>query len=328
MNYRLTGFLIISLAIVPSWAETVSPLFARGYTVMPQPQVVKLGTSDFAFGGDWRIEASGVPSNDASIEIFKTEAERRFRLKFSEGRRGAAVVHFAMAPNSVTVGEAQDKNREALAQQAYKIDLSRDRISVAANAPAGLFYGAVTLVQMLKPSNGTLLLPEGHIEDWPDLEARHIYWDDAHHLDRLDVLKQAVRQAALFKINGFTIKLEGHFQYKSAPALVEPQAMTPAEFQELTDYGLRYHVQVIPYLDAPGHIAFILKHPEYAGLREYPESNYEMCATNPESYKLMYGMFQDLMDANKGVQYFYQSTDEPYYVGMADNSQCHEGARA
>jgi hypothetical protein len=42
----------------------------------------------------------------------------------------------------------------------------------------------------------------------------------------------------------------------------------------------------------------------------------------------MFGMFQDLIDANKGVKYFYLSTDEPYYVGMADNAQCQEGQRA
>ena len=39
-------------------------------------------------------------------------------------------------------------------------------------------------------------------------------------------------------------------------------------------------------------------------------------------------MFQDLLDANKGVKYFYLSTDEPYYIGMADNAQCQEAARA
>ncbi len=178
-------------------------------------------------------------------------------------------------------------------------------MTIFANAPAGLYYGVVTFVQLLKQRDGVLFFPEGEIEDWPDLQMRQLYWDDAHHLDRMDVLKQAIRQAAFFKMNGFAIKLEGHFQYASAPALVEPQALSPAQFQELTDYGLRHHVQLIPYLDAPGHIAFILKHPEYAGLREYAESNYELCATNPDSYKLLFGMFQNLLDANKGVKYFY-----------------------
>jgi hypothetical protein len=157
---------------------------------------------------------------------------------------------------------------------------------------------------------------------------RNIYWDDAHHLEKLDVLKEAVREASYFKINGFVIKLEGHFEYAHAPALVEPQALSPAQFQELTDYGLRYHVQVVPYLDAPAHIAFILKHPEYAKLREFPESNYELCMTNPDSLKLLYGMYDDLLAANRGVKYFYLSTDEAYYAGLADNSGCHEAQRA
>jgi hypothetical protein len=59
--------------------------------------------------------------------------------------------------------------------------------------------------------------------------------------------------------------------------------------------------------------------------RGYPigcESNYEACVTNPETYKLFEGMFQDLLDANKGGKYFVLSTDEPYYVGLAKNDQC------
>ena len=104
--------------------------------------------------------------------------------------------------------------------------------------------------------------------------------------------------------------------------------MTPAELQELTDYGLKYHVQLIPYLDGPAHDAFILKHPEYAKLREYPDNNYEFCTTNPETYQLFEGMFQDLLAANQGGKYFVLSTDEPYYVGLANNQQCHEAERA
>ena len=211
-----------------------------------------------------------------------------------------------------------------LEEQAYRIDLHQGAVAITANAPMGLFYGVDTLIQLLRPKMGTLWLPEGTIEDWPDLQLRHIYWDDAHHLEKMDELKRDMKQAAFYKINGLVIKLEGHFQYKSAPAVVEPYALSPAQLQELTDYGLRYHIELIPYLDGPAHIAFILKHPEYAKLREFPDSNYEICATNPDSYKLLEGMYQDLLDANHGVKHFFLSTDEPYYLGLAHNSQCNE----
>jgi hypothetical protein len=322
-----TLVLVLFLSL-PAMADTVSPLFARGYTVMPQPQVVKLPAGEFVFSPDWKLELQGVSAADSALEMLRQEFAERFHRALKPSPNAAGVLRLVIAPGSATVGKAQDRERDVLAQQAYKMDLSSNRIVISANAPAGLYYGVATLVQLLKPRDGQLLYPEAHIEDWPDVQLRQIYWDDAHHLDRLDTLKQAIRTAAFFKINGFALKLEGHFQFKSAPAVVEPQAMSPADYQELTDYALRRHVQLIPFLDGPAHIAFILKHPEYAKLREYPDSNYELCVTNPDSYKLLHGMYQDLLDANKGGKYFYLSTDEPYYVGMADNAQCREAVRA
>src|SRR5579863_2247841 len=166
MKQIVAGLILISWAVALGQAETVSPFYARGYTVMPEPQVVKLRPSDFVFGPDWRMEVQGIAPNDVAIETVKEELEHRFRLKLSERGR-AGVLRLTMAPNSISPGEAQDRNRKALAEQAYKIDLSREAVTITANAPAGLFYGVVTLVQMLKPSDGVLMLPEGHIEDWP-----------------------------------------------------------------------------------------------------------------------------------------------------------------
>ena len=68
--------------------------------------------------------------------------------------------------------------------------------------------------------------------------------------------------------------------------------------------ALKYHVQLIPYLDGPAHDAFILKHPEYSGLREFPESNYEFCTTNPKTYELFEGVFNDLPGSKQGRQVF------------------------
>ena len=313
-------------------AETLSPLSARGYNVLPVPQKVVLGSQDFTLADGWQLVlGSGIIVDEVSVESLKEKLAERFHLGLTESKtaRGVGgIIRLTVAPGSVEIGEATDRKKEGLARQAYRLSLKPREISLTANAAPGLFYGVQTLVQLIHPQGGRLLLPEGEITDWPDLEMRIIYWDDAHHLEPLPILKQALRQASFYKINGFAIKLEGHFQYKNAAPLVEPYALSPVELQELTDYGLRYHVQVIPYLDGPAHIAFILKHPEYAGLREFPESNYEACITNPDTYKLYFGMFDDLLDANKGGKYFVLSTDEPYYVGLAKNGQCNEVDRA
>lgn len=321
-------FLVFQLAAVCGCAATTSPLFARGYTVLPSPQKVQLGVKDFTFTHAWRLDlGAGLKSDDIAVRDLRERLERRFQLKL-DGSTNAPILELAVVPNAVTIGASTDANKTAIASQAYRMQLTSERVAITGNTPTGVFYGVQTLIQLLKPENGKLWLPEGEIEDWPDLELRIIYWDDAHHLEHLDVLKAALRQASFYKINGFAIKLEGHFQYRHAPAIVEPYALTPAELQELTDYGFKYHVELIPYLDGPAHDAFILKHPEYAKLREYPDNNYEFCAVNPETYQLYEGMFEDLLAANKGSKHFVLSTDEPYYVGLADNEQCHEAERA
>jgi len=328
---RLVGLLVLLMSpcfLKAGRAATSSPLFTRGYTVIPEPQTVDLKGDDFEFGPGWSLVLDpSVKPDDVAVESLKEELGSRWHITLATPRpakAGAKIIRLVMAPNSVTIGEALGRDRHALSDQAYKISLEPEAIVITANTATGVFYGVQTLVQLIKRTPDGLRLPEGTIVDWPDLELREIYWDDAHHLDRIEVLKEAIRQAAFYKVSAFSLKLDGHFQYKSAPALVEPYALSPAQLQELTDYALHYHIQLIPYLDSPGHVAFILKHPEYASLRAFPESNYEMCTTNPDTYKLLFGMFQELIDATKGAKYIHFGGDEPYFIGMAHNAQCDE----
>jgi hexosaminidase len=328
----LSGGFLLTFALLfagsPVLSQSPSPLVSRGYAVLPVPQNVTLVGNDFELEGHWNLQLEGaVKEGDVAIESLRAGLESRHHLSLAEtGSRSpaAGVIQLDLTPNSVSIGPAADRDKTALLEQAYRLTLGPKSVKIEANAAPGLFYGVQTLLQLIRHRDSRLWLPQGEIVDWPDVQLRVIYWDDAHHLERLEVLKQAVQQAAFFKINGFAIKLEGHFQYKNAPAITEPYALSSAELQELTDFALRYHVQLIPYLDAPAHVAFILKHPEYAALRAFANSNYEFCVTNPDTYKLLFGMYDDLLEANKGSKYFVLSTDEPYYVGLANNSQCEE----
>ena len=259
--WRLCAIAIACLFAAGSiYPATLSPLYSRGYTVIPQPQQVTLRGTDFRFEGGWQLSlGEGVRSNDVAVEALTDGLVSRFHLNLNQQAtksHSTGVIRLAVMPMSVLPGEACDRNKSALEEQAYKLNLTSGEISITANQTTGLLYGVETLLQLLKVSNGGLWLPEGEVVDWPDLELRTIYWDDAHHLEQMEVLKDAIRQAAFFKINGFAIKLEGHFQFKSAPAIVEPYTLSPSQLQELTDYGLRHHVQLIPYLDVTSHLSF------------------------------------------------------------------------
>ncbi|MGI8960946.1 MAG: hypothetical protein ACR2IV_14520, partial [Bryobacteraceae bacterium] len=69
-NFKLKlGITILCFQIltVSGYAATSSPLFARGYAVIPAPQKVSLGTKDFEFTRAWRLELGpGIKPDDAA----------------------------------------------------------------------------------------------------------------------------------------------------------------------------------------------------------------------------------------------------------------------
>src|SRR5438552_1453665 len=124
-------------------ATSLSPLYERGYVVMPEPPKVALVGGDFRFGPEWRIEVGPGVSEPALME----ELESRFHLKFNGRGTGGGVLRLKMAANSVAAGPAQDKDKNAIAEQAYKIDMEPNAVTVSANVIAGLFYSGDALLQ-------------------------------------------------------------------------------------------------------------------------------------------------------------------------------------
>ena len=293
------------------------------HSLLPIPQNVSLSDQVELLDDSWSIETNAkLGKNDPAYISLVSGLKERFGL----GLTGSEPKHYKsiqliVRSGSVTIGDATDTNRSGLQKQAYQLNLEPERINIQANDPQGLFYAVQTFIQCLQSTNGKTYFNIGEIKDWPDLELRIIYWDDAHHLERLDAMKKAILQASYFKINALALKLEGHFQYESAKPLIEPYAYTPLQYQELTDYAKAHYIELIPYLDGPAHVSFILKHPAYKHLRALSNSNYELCVTDPDADELMLGMFDNLMEANKGGKYLLFSTDEAYYVGKNESEK-------
>ena len=74
-----------------------------------------------------------------------------------------------------------------------------------------------------------------------------------------------------------------------------------------------------------GHVSFILKWPQFAGFRELPASNFEFCPLKEGSYKLLFDLWKDAMDATKGSKYIHIGSDETYELGLCD--QCKAKAK-
>ena len=299
--------------------------------LLPVPQQVSFSHEHYLLGDEWLVNILNVATSDPALQSLLSELKERFGVSIaikqtSKGAANNKSIILKIQAGAVKIGPTTDTNRTALKKQAYRLTLREQNITITANAQQGLFYGVQTLLQSLQPINGKTYFTAGDIVDWPDMDLRVIFWDDAHHLERLNAMKRAIRQAAYYKISGFSLKLEGHFEFASAKPIVEPYAYTAKEFQELTDYARARYIELIPYLDAPAHIAFILKHPAYADLRAFPNSNYDLSVINPKADDLILNMMNDLFMANKGGKYVVFSTDEAYYAGKAPADKAHAAA--
>ncbi|MCX6624746.1 MAG: beta-N-acetylhexosaminidase, partial [Acidobacteria bacterium] len=289
-------------------AQTVTPLWSRGYSVIPTPRTVHLGDGDITLDSTWTlIDKSTAPiaakSLAADFANFHGVTLRRVA--------GAKSIRLSVAPGTVKTGADPE-----LDAQAYRLRIDDNVIEIIGNADAGLFYGVQSLIQLPKrDSAGRLLVPKLTIEDWPKLQLRFLHWDTKHHQDRMATIKRYLDWTARFKANMIGFELEDKFEYPSNPEIGAPGAFTTAQLQEIVNYGLERHIQVVPVIQAPAHLAYVLKHPKFAHLRA-DGNNYQSALCDPRTYDLIFSMFDDVIKATKGVKYLFASTDEVYYAGI------------
>jgi hypothetical protein len=286
----------------------VSGFRARGAAVLPVPRHYELSERrSWLSSFDWGLKLTGVDRDDIAVRVLLDE-ELGVGDEVVPGKRMLNTLELSIRPGAVDTGTGDGRD-----EQAYRMDLREDGITLVANGRSGLFYGVQTLIQ-LQRSGG---LYHGTIVDWPEYELRCIHWDTKHHQDRLETLKRFIDQAAAFKINAVLFELEDKFEYPSHPVIGAPGAFTTEQLQNLVDYALERHVQIIPDVQAPAHLCYVLKHEEFAYLR-CDGSNYQICMDEPEARKLLFDMYDDVCAATKGCKYFHVSTDEVYYAGICE----------
>lgn len=92
--------------------------------------------------------------------------------------------------------------------------------------------------------------------------------------------------------------------------------------QAFTRYARQYHVQLVPLVQGLGHVSFILKWPQHAALREVAASNWEFCPRKEGSYKLLFDLWEEAMEATPGSEYIHMGTDETYELGLGVECGC------
>ncbi len=216
--------------------------------------------------------------------------------------------------------------QEVAPPQGYRLVIGADSIRLAARDPAGLYYGVMTLIQIVRQVDGQF--PRGIIEDAPDFPVRGVMLDISRDkVPTMETLFALVDRLAEWKINHLELYTEHTFAYSGhRDVWADASPMTGEEIRRLDEYCRERFVELVPNQNSFGHMTRWLKLPAYHGLAECPDGfDYpwgtrstapnSLNPSDPRSLKLMAGLYDELLP-NFTSRKFNVGCDETWDLGQ------------
>jgi len=286
---------VLGIAFLSCAREPASP-----FKILPKPRKVKfLKSAGVGFRGLKKIRIEGdfprpVMGPILSLLPLTDKSERgTLTLKLSDARK---------LPES---------------EEGYILLVKDGRIEIGSRGEAGLFYGCQTLEQLLEDSRESgMAVPACTMTDYPALSYRAVHIDVKHHLDTMKYYYDSIDRLARYKINAIIFEFEDKLRYRRRPLVGAPQAISIDEMAALTRYARKRHIEISPLVQGLGHATFILKHEEYAPLREDPESRWAFCPCDEGTYELLFDLYLDAFEATPGSRYLHVGGDEVGEIGQ------------
>ncbi len=201
--------------------------------------------------------------------------------------------------------------------EGYVLTIDGEGVEVRSTGEAGIFYGCQTLEQLLEDARDhDVAIPACRITDYPALPYRAVHFDVKHHLDHMNYYYESIDRLARYKINAVIFEFEDKLRYERQPLVGAPQAISIDEMAALTKYAADRHIEISPLVQGLGHATFILKHEYYAPLREIPDKRWVFCPLDDGTYKVLFDMYLDAMDATPGSRYLHIGGDEIGDIGI------------
>jgi hexosaminidase len=159
--------------------------------------------------------------------------------------------------------------------EGYRVQVKQEQITLSASTSAGLFYGAVTLWQLLPTGSSRGTIAAQTIDDSPRFAWRGLLLDSVRHFQSVSFIHSMIDWMAWHKLNVLHWHLTDdqgwRLQIRRYPKLTSVGAWrgdyggfyTQLEVAEIVRFAQRRHVQIIPEIDMPGHAT--------AAVAAYPE---------------------------------------------------------
>ncbi len=224
-------------------------------------------------------------------------------------------------------------------KESYRIIINENGVLIEGADDAGLYYGELTLRQIMLNYRGCL--PYLYLYDEPRYSYRGFMIDPCRHFFTVDEIKRMIDGAAYFKFNKFHFHLSDdqgfRAEIESYPLLTTVGSVRPSsnfgrgendenpyggyytkkELREIVEYCKERHIDVIPEFDIPGHTTSVIAaYPELScrGEKIEPKTcagifDDILCAGNDDTYKLIEAVIDELCEVFTG-KYFHIGGDE------------------
>jgi len=240
---------------------------AVGIAIIPQPRHLQQEQGSYTLDAHTRVEA---PKDARSGEIaaFLREAIR--------AQTGIAVHEGGAAHGIVLKLDPAVRGDEA-----YRLAVTPQQVTISASTDKGLFWGVQTLRQLLPVAKAAQVeIPAVSIEDAPAYAWRGVMLDVSRHFYPVDFIEKQLDLLSYYKINTFHWHLTDdqgwRIEIKRYPRLTSVGAWrtemdgtryggfyTQAQIRDVVDYARRRNITVIPEIEMPGHsVAAIAAYPE------------------------------------------------------------------
>ena len=218
------------------------------------------------------------------------------------------------------------KKDKALGSEGYRMAIATT-CDITAATPKALYWGLQTVLQLSEQQPS---LPCGSTVDKPQYAIRGFMLDVGRKFVPMPYIKKLARIMAYYKMNTLQLHLNdnGFKQYFDDDWMQTPSAFrlecdtypglaakdghyTKAEFRTLVNEAAAQFVDIIPEIDAPGHVLAFTQYKPSLASEKYGMDHFDIF--NPEVYTFMDNLFKEYLSGKDPVfagKYVHIGTDE------------------
>ncbi len=294
---------LLLLPVVNSFAQS------DNFTIIPVPKSIEKFNGSFSFQNNITISIkNNFDENLFAAELIGKTLKEFLGVRSTIDRQSKGVITL-----SINDKLAFEYNR--LTDEGYTLRIDENGISLEALTSKGLFYGAMSLIQLLEKADDNTL-PYFKVLDYPDMKVRAVSDDISRgQVSTLDNFKKIIVHMSRYKMNVFMPYIEDMLLFNAYPTIgVNRGALTKEEASELVDFAGKHFVEVIPIFQTLGHYENILSQDEFLKYAEFPGAA-SLNVSNDSIYVFLETMMKEVFELFP-TKYFHMGADESYDVGL------------